>query len=400
MIKSLIIAVTVSLPLLAQQEAPAPQDAPPIPGRLQRAAFMEKFDTNKDGQIDEQEKQAIRQAQEAHKAEFQKKLLEKYDANKDGQLDDQEKAAIKADFEKDAQQRRHMHRRGHGPGRPSSCCNCGKRPGPHPAFMEKFDTNKDGQIDEQEKQAIRQAQEARKAEFQKKLLEKYDANKDGQLDDQEKAAIKADFEKNAQQRRHMHRRGHGPGKPSSCCNCGKRPGPHPAFMEKFDTNKDGQIDEQEKQAIRQAQEARKAEFQKKLLEKYDANKDGQLDDQEKAAIKAAMEAKRAEFMKKIMDKYDANKDGQLDEQEKAAAKADFRKWKARGFHAGKMGHGPCVPRRSCSPNPPCNAPQAGCRCLPPPPPPCCSGEHRQCPCGPKHHHGAAPAPEAPPAPAE
>ena len=271
MIKSLIIAVTMSLPLLAQQEAPAPQDAPPTPP--QGGAIAPHGDPH------------------------------------------------------------------------------------HAAFMEKFDTNKDGRIDEQEKQAIRQAHEARKAEFQKKLLEKYDANKDGQLDDQEKAAIKADFEKNAQQRRHMHRRGHGPGRPSSCCNCGKRPGPHPAFMEKFDTNKDGQIDEQEKQAIRQAHEACKAEFQKKLLEKFDANKDGQLDDQEKGAIKAAMEAKRAEFMKKVMDKYDTNKDGQLDEQEKAAAKADFH---------------PC----------------------------CCSGKRRQRPCGPKHHHGVAPAPEAPPAPAE
>ncbi len=296
MMKHLLFATVVSLPLLAQQEPLPPQEAALPSGGVaashgdpHRAAFMEKFDTNKDGRIDEQEKQAIRQAHEARKAEFQKKLLEKYDANKDGQLDDQEKAAIKADFEKNCQGRRHMRHGGHGPAMPPPCCCGGKNPGPPPAFMERFDTNKDGQIDEQEKQAIREAREARKAEFQKKLLEKYDANKDGQLDDQEKAAIKADFEKNCQGRRHMRHGGHGPAMPPPCCCGGKNPGPPPAFMERFDTNKDGQIDEQEKQAIREAREARKAEFQKKLLEKYDANKDGQLDDQEKAAIKADFE---------------------------------------------------------------------------------------------------------------
>lgn len=173
---------------------------------------------------------------------------------------------------------------------------------------------------------------------------------------------------------------------------------HAAFMEKFDTNKDGRIDEKEKEAIRTAFDARKAEFQKKILEKYDANKDGQLDEQEKEAFKAAMEARKAEFMKKIMEKYDANKDGQLDEQEKAAARADSRHMRPRGPHRGRMGHGPGMPGRGCRPNPPCEgeAPQTGCCCCPPPPPPCCCGAaHRQRPCGPRHHHHAAPVPAAP-----
>ncbi len=136
--KSLILAMTMCLPVLAQQDAPAPQEAPQPPppqgrvasphGNPHHAAFLEKFDTNKDGRIDEQEKEALRAAFEARKAEFQKKILEKYDANKDGQLDEQEKAAAKADFHKDRPHRPHMMRHhGHGPAMPPPGCS---RPAP------------------------------------------------------------------------------------------------------------------------------------------------------------------------------------------------------------------------------------------------------------------------------
>jgi hypothetical protein len=36
----------------------------------------------------------------------------------------------------------------------------------------------------------------------------------------------------------------------------------------------------------------KAEFEKKMLEKYDKNKDGKLDDEEKAAMKKDLEGKK------------------------------------------------------------------------------------------------------------
>ncbi len=136
--KPLLLIVATCLPLLAQQNAPTPQDSPPPPplqgetaalhGNPHRAAFMEKFDTNKDGRIDEQEKEAMRAAIEAKRAEFQKKILEKYDANKDGQLDEQEKAAAKADFHKNGPHRPHMMRHhGHGPAMPPPDC---RRPAP------------------------------------------------------------------------------------------------------------------------------------------------------------------------------------------------------------------------------------------------------------------------------
>lgn len=62
-----------------------------------------------------------------------------------------------------------------------------------------------------------------------------------------------------------------------------------------------------------------------VVAKYDTNKDGKLDDTEKATM-TAKEKKRFE---KTMEKYDTNKDGILDEAEttamKAAIKAQFTK---------------------------------------------------------------------------
>jgi len=61
---------------------------------------------------------------------------------------------------------------------------------------------------------------------------------------------------------------------------------------------------------------------KETLDKYDANKDGQLDETEQAAAKAGAAAKAKATREANLAKYDANKDGKLDEAEKARMKAD------------------------------------------------------------------------------
>jgi Ca2+-binding EF-hand superfamily protein len=58
----------------------------------------------------------------------------------------------------------------------------------------------------------------------------------------------------------------------------------------------------------------------KMLEKYDTNKDGVLDANEKAAMKADFQAKREARKQEMLAKYDTNKDGKLDETERAAMK--------------------------------------------------------------------------------
>lgn len=88
-----------------------------------------------------------------------------------------------------------------------------------------------------------------------------------------------------------------------------------------------------------------------MIEKFDTNKDGKLDDSEKAAMKTAFEAKRAEMKKERLAKLDTNKDGKVDDSERAAARdlrmtEMFKKLDADNngqislseFKAGKLGH--------------------------------------------------------------
>lgn len=53
-----------------------------------------------------------------------------------------------------------------------------------------------------------------------------------------------------------------------------------------------------------------------LLQKYDTNGDGQLDTQERAAMRADFKAKREAKRAEILAKYDTNKDGKLEPEER------------------------------------------------------------------------------------
>ena len=103
--KSLLLTLmAAAMPIMAQEAAPAPAPGPhPTPAcPCQNPHF--------------------------------KHMLAKFDANKDGQLDDQEKAAMKAEFA----ERRGPRHRGHGPAmrspRRGGCCGApgpqGRRPAP------------------------------------------------------------------------------------------------------------------------------------------------------------------------------------------------------------------------------------------------------------------------------
>ena len=53
-----------------------------------------------------------------------------------------------------------------------------------------------------------------------------------------------------------------------------------------------------------------------ILQKYDANGDGQLDAQERAAMRADFQAKRQARKQEMLAKYDTNKDGKLEPAER------------------------------------------------------------------------------------
>ncbi len=147
---SIILSLVAAMPLMAQEPAPAPAQAPACncPCRMHHPGFearkakcLEKFDTNKDGQLDDQEKEAMKAAREARRAEHRAKFMEKFDTNKDGQLDEQEKEAVKAAFEARRGERGDRphgpHHKGacgrpHGP-RPKGACGCPHGPRPEGA---------------------------------------------------------------------------------------------------------------------------------------------------------------------------------------------------------------------------------------------------------------------------
>jgi len=60
----------------------------------------------------------------------------------------------------------------------------------------------------------------------------------------------------------------------------------------------------------------------KAEEKYDTDKDGKLSDEEKAKRQEDINAKAKQTREENLAKYDANKDGKLDDAEKAKKKAD------------------------------------------------------------------------------
>ncbi|MHC4606149.1 MAG: EF-hand domain-containing protein [Planctomycetota bacterium] len=152
------------------------------------------------------------------------------------------------------------------------------------------------------------------------LKEKFDKNKDGKLDEEERAALKKFMEE------HKKAGKQGPkAKPSakgSCCE--RRKARWEKILEKFDKDGDGELNEEEKAALKAFQEEQR---RKRILEKWDVNGDGELDEEEKQAMEAAREARQ----KKIREKYDKNKNGKLDPPERAKMHKD-RAGKGDGKH--------------------------------------------------------------------
>jgi len=59
-----------------------------------------------------------------------------------------------------------------------------------------------------------------------------------------------------------------------------------------------------------------------VLQKYDTNGDGKLDDQERAAMRADFQAKRQVMKAKMLATYDVNHDGKLEPNERVAMRED------------------------------------------------------------------------------
>jgi hypothetical protein len=132
-----------------------------------RDRILETYDANKNGQLDPDEKAAFERDREARRAEFMQQL----DTDGDGKLSDAEKEAGRERFP----QMGRGHHGGHMRGR----------------MLEKYDTNKNGQLDSAEKAAFARDREARHAE----MVKRFDTDGDGKLSDSERDAMREEFRK-------------------------------------------------------------------------------------------------------------------------------------------------------------------------------------------------------------
>lgn len=222
-------------------------------------------------------------------AGLRQQLLEKFDADKNGQLDETEWAKAK---EAMAQRRR-------GGGAPGAA---------RAELVKRFDKDGDGRLNEQERQAAIKAagglgqrpdgNPAAAPLDRREIMKRFDKNGDGRLDEAERTAARASFANR-------------PGTPAGRTD-GARPGGE--FMKRFDKNGDGKLDETERAAA-QAAFANRPGFgrpatagdaapaaakpdtgrvdKKALLKEFDADGDGKLTGDERAAARQAFQERKA-----------------------------------------------------------------------------------------------------------
>lgn len=103
-----------------------------------------------------------------------------------------------------------------------------------------------------------------------------------------------------------------------------------AIIKRYDTNKDGKLDEAEIAAVKEQtlmadQEKREEKFEKvkarqaELLKEFDTDADGKLNDTEKKAMETALRA-RLEKRPRLLKQFDSDGDGKLSDVEWAAAR--------------------------------------------------------------------------------
>ncbi|MBT6919001.1 MAG: EF-hand domain-containing protein [Planctomycetaceae bacterium] len=114
------------------------------------------------------------------------------------------------------------------------------------------------------------------------------------------------------------------------------------MMKKFDTNKNGTLDPEEKQKLRAEMQNRRGgkdrkewtpEQRTEMLKKFDKDGDGTLSDTEKATLRAEMQNRRGNTGRKqwtpeeraeMLKKFDKDGDGELNEDERKAARESMR----------------------------------------------------------------------------
>ena len=106
-----------------------------------------------------------------------------------------------------------------------------------------------------------------------------------------------------------------------------------AFLEKYDTNKDGKIDKKERLVARaDYRKRRKSQrptqrqrIMQQLLRRFDKNKDGKLDRKEQAEIRKAIAKQQQQMRKRFQSLLRRRKGGRGGSRGRSSGNANFRK---------------------------------------------------------------------------
>ena len=179
----------------------------------------------------------------------------------------------------------------------------------------------------------------RQAGFRQRLLERFDSNEDGVLSDEERAAVPRRAKKRARHRGRFGRRGlalktfdsDGDGTLNNEERSNARAARKERILKHLDSDGDGTVSEEERSARPRRGKGRfrhRARFGRRgaQLRRFDTDGDGELSDEERASARTARK-------KHIIDRFDADGDGILSEEEKKTLRERPRgRRRCRGHH--------------------------------------------------------------------
>ncbi|MFG0243048.1 MAG: hypothetical protein ACF8R9_09700 [Phycisphaerales bacterium JB054] len=100
------------------------------------------------------------------------------------------------------------------------------------------------------------------------------------------------------------------------------------MMKRFDKDGDGELNEEERQALREELGNRRGrgddQMRQLIMRRYDADGDGELSDAEREVARADFTQMREQIQAKIVPQYDLDGDGELNDEEREAARPAFR----------------------------------------------------------------------------
>lgn len=165
-------------------------------------------------------------------------------------------------------------------------------------YREEFDADKDGELSDDERQAMMEHYRARAAEARRRRqLQRYDKNGDGQLDADETAAMEAE---RAERRRRVEER-------------------RREFMSRWDQDGDGELNDAERNNMRDHFRQQAAEWRSQWTARWDADGDGELSEEENRVARQRM----GEAMQRAREEMDGDGDGNVSREERQAWFADL-----------------------------------------------------------------------------